>query len=98
MPLREYYDREMINGVSERQSCLDPIPLCGEMCGKVLECGTPGSYHTCQKECHEGPCPPCPEKTAVLCRCGFVNKKIPCVELKSKADEVTCDKQCKKVV
>lgn len=25
-----------------RTSCLDPVPTCGAICNKVLECGPPG--------------------------------------------------------
>ncbi|KAB7503183.1 Protein shuttle craft [Armadillidium nasatum] len=85
------------NRIVKRTTCLDPIPTCGNVCGKVLKCGTPGNYHTCKAKCHEGQCPQCSGKTAVKCRCGFMNKNIPCSELLTKADEVTCEKQCKKL-
>src|SRR5690349_2045801 len=35
-----------------RSSCVDPIPLCGQICDKVKQCGK----HTCHRECHTGPC------------------------------------------
>ncbi|KAF2363154.1 Zinc finger NF-X1-type [Trinorchestia longiramus] len=83
--------------IAERQTCSDPIPTCGSQCGKRLLCGKPGSFHTCQAECHEGPCPVCPLSTPVRCRCGNMDKNMPCERLTTKADEVTCLKQCKKI-
>ncbi|KAJ3347892.1 FKBP12-associated protein [Kappamyces sp. JEL0680] len=50
---------------SGRESCEDPIPPCGEQCGKQLACG-----HSCQELCHDGPCPTCPESALRTCRCG----------------------------
>ncbi|KAJ3307252.1 FKBP12-associated protein [Kappamyces sp. JEL0829] len=50
---------------SDRESCEDPIPPCGEPCGKQLACG-----HSCQELCHDGPCPICPESALRTCRCG----------------------------
>ena len=76
---------------------MDSIPTCGQTCEKRLSCGTPGAFHTCQATCHEDSCPACPLETPVKCRCGFMDKKIPCLDLTTKADEVTCEKQCKKV-
>ena len=43
-----------------RQSCLDPIPSCGQKCEKSLICG-----HSCQHQCHEGECQKCPLSTKV---------------------------------
>ena len=41
--------------VKRRESCLDPVPTCGAVCGRKLDnCG-----HACESVCHEGPCPPC---------------------------------------
>ena len=54
----------------KRINCLDAIPGCGEVCGKVLACGTGKSPHLCEGVCHDGPCPPCGKKTAVNCCCG----------------------------
>ncbi|CAL4099586.1 unnamed protein product [Meganyctiphanes norvegica] len=94
VPLEKLYERD---GAIQRRSCTDPIPACSQPCQKQLKCGIPGSYHQCQALCHEGPCPQCPSETPVKCRCGFMDKNIPCSELTTKADEVTCEKQCKKM-
>ncbi|KAA0202485.1 hypothetical protein HAZT_HAZT003773 [Hyalella azteca] len=80
-----------------RQKCTDPIPTCGSECGKRLLCGKPGSFHLCAAKCHEGPCPVCSLNTPVRCRCGNMDKNLPCEKLTTKADEVTCQKQCKKL-
>ena len=48
--------------VKRRESCLDPVPTCGAVCGRKLDnCG-----HACEAECHEGPCPPCPLTSGIL--------------------------------
>lgn len=39
---------------------------CGELCGKSLDCGN----HTCDLECHEGPCKPCQRDETQRCYCG----------------------------
>ena len=51
----------------ERQSCLEPVPSCGKVCGRKLTCGPVGNNHTCQEICHAGPCPSCPLQTEVRC-------------------------------
>lgn len=78
-----------------RQSCLDPIPTCNLKCLKPLHCGPPSSPHCCPLPCHTGPCPPCPLSTFVKCRCGHMDKEMPCVELTTRADDARCGKQCK---
>ncbi|XP_046396084.1 protein shuttle craft-like [Ischnura elegans] len=85
-----------IEGAVERQSCLDPVPTCGKTCEKVMDCGQPGKNHICKELCHEGPCPPCTLTTLVKCRCGNMNKEIPCSELTTKADDARCNKKCTK--
>jgi transcriptional repressor NF-X1 len=35
-----------------RTSCEDPIPSCGQACGKLMACGV----HRCTLPCHEGAC------------------------------------------
>ncbi|KAL0274137.1 UNVERIFIED_CONTAM: hypothetical protein PYX00_006634 [Menopon gallinae] len=81
---------------AERTSCTDPIPTCELLCGKDLICGQPGNRHTCQSTCHEGPCPVCPLETAVKCRCGNMDKMLPCSELLVRADDARCNKRCTK--
>jgi len=33
--------------ISQRTSCLDPIPTCTSLCGKLLPCSTPGTILIC---------------------------------------------------
>lgn len=47
-----------------RASCHDPIPNCGEACGKQLLCG-----HLCTAICHSGDCLPCLLTVPISCRC-----------------------------
>lgn len=54
-----------IPGYSPRTSCEDPIPNCGEPCGKTLPCG-----HSCEQICHTGPCGSCMRRVSIDCRCG----------------------------
>ncbi|KAJ2229841.1 FKBP12-associated protein [Coemansia sp. RSA 485] len=49
----------------QRSRCTDPVPSCGEPCGKShADCG-----HACLAPCHQGPCPPCAETVTTMCRC-----------------------------
>jgi len=42
---------------TERQSCMDALPSCGQRCGRLLNCLL---GHTCEKVCgHLDPCGPC---------------------------------------
>ena len=76
--LEKIYERD---GVEPRKSCLDEIPSCGLVCGKKFTCGPVGKNHTCEATCHSGKCPTCPLTTDVRCRCGFMDKEIPCKNL-----------------
>nr|CAD7444453.1 unnamed protein product [Timema bartmani] len=79
-----------------RNSCLDTIPNCPLICGKKLACGQPNNPHHCKEECHNGKCPPCPLSTLVKCRCGNMDREIPCIELTTRADDARCEKKCTK--
>ncbi|CAG0891465.1 unnamed protein product [Darwinula stevensoni] len=79
-----------------RQSCMDPIPTCDKLCKRILSCGPADQRHTCQATCHMGHCPPCSGVTPVRCRCGYLEKEVPCKELHSKSDEILCEKRCLK--
>lgn len=81
--------------VQPRESCLDPVPTCGEKCQKPLPCGPPSSPHLCPLPCHPGLCLPCPLTTLVRCRCGHMDRELPCAELTTRADDARCGKQCK---
>ncbi|XP_063241650.1 protein shuttle craft [Bacillus rossius redtenbacheri] len=85
-----------LGGGRARASCLDPVPVCQLACGKKLACGQPNSPHRCEEQCHSGACPPCPGTTLVRCRCGNMDREIPCVELVSRADDARCEKKCTK--
>lgn len=80
----------------KRESCLDPIPTCDEICSKRLKCGQPSNPHMCKAQCHEGKCPDCDSTTDVKCRCGNMDREIACKDLTSKADDARCEKRCKK--
>lgn len=43
-----------------------------------------------------GPCPTCPKNTLVRCRCGYMDKEIPCCELTGRPDDARCEKRCQK--
>ncbi|KAH0550470.1 protein shuttle craft [Cotesia glomerata] len=79
-----------------RASCLDPIPTCDKICSKKLKCGQPSSPHSCKASCHVGDCPPCDLTTWVKCRCGNMDREIPCCDLTTKADDARCEKKCVK--
>ncbi|CAG5051969.1 unnamed protein product [Parnassius apollo] len=80
----------------QRKSCADPIPLCGNICAKPLPCGPEGDKHFCKQLCHEGPCPTCPDKTLLPCRCGHSSREVPCSELPEMVNNVLCQKKCNK--
>ncbi|KAJ7529325.1 hypothetical protein O6H91_15G044900 [Diphasiastrum complanatum] len=61
------------NGTA-RKSCLDPVPTCGQICGKLLAC----KKHYCQDICHTGPCPSCTVSVEQKCRCGSTSRTVPC--------------------
>ncbi|XP_076361940.1 uncharacterized protein LOC143252933 isoform X2 [Tachypleus tridentatus] len=76
-----------------RNKCTDPVPSCGQVCDKILSCGTEDKPHKCTSICHSEKCPPCQLETPVKCRCGGTLKKYPCTELKS-LPEVLCQRRC----
>lgn len=76
-----------------RISCLDPIPSCGLLCQKTLKCGPNGNRHKCESTCHDGDCPPCNLSTILKCRCGSMNREIPCQKL---VDDARCERKCAK--
>jgi len=92
-PLEKLYERD---GVSPRESCLDPVPTCGMTCSAKLPCGPPANPHSCTAVCHAGPCPTCVETTLVRCRCGNMDKEIPCSQLTGRPDDARCEKRCQK--
>nr|CAB3264313.1 NF-X-like Transcriptional repressor [Phallusia mammillata] len=79
----------------QRKNCLDPVPTCGKICNKPLECGG-DEIHICTLPCHVGSCPPCAEgESTIKCRCGKSEKDVPCVEYVT-MDTYICDRRCNK--
>ena len=57
---------------------------CGQVCGATLSCGN----HTCEQDCHNGPCAPCPVTYPQSCFCGSVrDEDRPCKKGVEVADE-----------
>ncbi|XP_014226948.1 protein shuttle craft-like [Trichogramma pretiosum] len=81
---------------TERKSCLDPVPTCDKVCCRIFKCGTPSNPHFCPENCHTGDCPKCKLSTTCKCRCGFMDKDIPCEELSARSGDVRCNKKCTK--
>ena len=74
--------------VEESRPCLEAAGggwSCGARCGRTLECGE----HVCERECHAGPCGPCPLAPARVntCPCG----KKPLYSLSAKPREKCTD-------
>jgi len=61
---------------------------CGNICGKMLSCGT----HSCDKVCHSGECGPCQIKKTTKCYCSKIEKEILC------GDSFSCNQQCGKLL
>ncbi|PFX24867.1 Transcriptional repressor NF-X1 [Stylophora pistillata] len=96
---------DLLGGHDVRKSCLDPVPTCQLICGKVLPCSPlkdlsqgRGSIktkeHCCKMRCHLGGCGPCDGRRKIKCRCGTNTKEILCSDLNS--EEYTCDQRCNK--
>ncbi|XP_061614811.1 transcriptional repressor NF-X1 isoform X2 [Phyllopteryx taeniolatus] len=84
-------------GYSERKSCSDPIPSCGQTCSFPLPCGSNDTIHQCDKLCHEGPCGPCSLTSTIRCRCASKTKEVPCATIQREEELVfTCEKRCNK--
>ncbi|KAI0447719.1 hypothetical protein F4803DRAFT_179203 [Xylaria telfairii] len=71
-----------------RNSCLDPIPNCDEVCNKSLDCG-----HLCHDNCHSGPCSECNQETELDCRCGRTRTAVVCHE--RDLHHPLCEKVCR---
>ncbi|XP_010540682.1 PREDICTED: NF-X1-type zinc finger protein NFXL1-like [Tarenaya hassleriana] len=74
----------------QRCSCLDPIPSCPNICGKLLPCG----LHSCDEVCHAGDCPRCLIKVNQKCRCGSTSRTVECYKTTSEAENFVCEKPC----
>ncbi|CAJ2641818.1 unnamed protein product [Trifolium pratense] len=74
----------------ERKSCVDPIPTCSQVCGKLLPCG----IHACKESCHVGECPPCKVLISQKCRCGSTSRTVECYKTITENQKFTCEKPC----
>ncbi|RUP45771.1 hypothetical protein BC936DRAFT_147757 [Jimgerdemannia flammicorona] len=81
----------LMNGNS-RTSCADEIPLCGDVCDRILPCG-----HSCKQNCHLGECSRCTKTINVPCRCGSANFERPCykVSISAGGEPPLCEKICR---
>ena len=66
------------------------IPLCGEVCGKLLGCQPD---HACQQTCHPDSCPPCPYILLKRCKCSKTKVYTGCG---TKVED--CKKVCQKLL
>ncbi|KAF9100982.1 FKBP12-associated protein [Mortierella sp. AM989] len=74
-----------------RASCTDPIPVCGGLCKKPLNCG-----HRCMQKCHRGECSPCKMTVTVDCRCGSTRVQRVCSDMGQYGDDLpSCDRLCR---
>jgi len=75
-----------------RDSCDEPLPLCGKVCDKAR----PHCSHHCTALCHDGPCPPCEVPVTVKCRCGSTKKTLKCWQVTEDPSYTTptCERVC----
>lgn len=57
---------------TQRTKCIDPIPECNNICGKLLDCGD-----KCMMKCHQGPCE-CFAIKSSKCACNSYEYLISC--------------------
>ncbi|ORY48177.1 hypothetical protein BCR33DRAFT_59883 [Rhizoclosmatium globosum] len=73
---------------------------CDAVCGKKLNCG----LHTCQKQCHSGPCNDCQESVSCTCFCSATTRKETCGSSQMVSDngklvqKFTCNNVCNKLL
>lgn len=70
-----------------RTKCTDPIPECGNICGKLLPCGC-----RCKFKCHEGDCE-CISIHEIKCACGHESYLAPCKFIQS-GIKPKCNHKC----
>lgn len=77
----------------KRESCLDPIPSCGQICGRPLGCL---GDHGCGQICgHTDECGDCKLDVNVECRCGSTVFKVGCGESLDVLRQILlCDRKC----
>ncbi|GLU18380.1 hypothetical protein SLE2022_346860 [Rubroshorea leprosula] len=74
----------------QRQSCMDPIPTCSQICNKLLPC----QVHHCDQVCHAGACPPCSVLVTQKCRCGSTSQRVECYKTTMENERFVCEKPC----
>lgn len=80
-----------------RTSCLDPLPSCGDVCGRQLGCL---KKHSCSKICgHNGSCGPCEDIVLMECRCAASTVDVKCGEDKEMLKKrLVCDRRCNELL
>lgn len=78
-------------GGGRRTECTDPVPTCGQVCGRPLRCG-----HFCREKCHQGECSQkCMAQVRESCRCGGETRTVPChVANERKGGPFVCARAC----
>jgi transcriptional repressor NF-X1 len=81
-----------------RTNCLDPVPTCGKVCGKLLHQHNDETTidHVCQMKCHTGDCGSCQKIVKVKCRCGKETHEVECHLAHDEDALILCDRRCKK--
>ena len=74
---------------TQRRRCTMKEFSCNKPCGAILAC----REHRCEKECHNGPCPPCSKTFVHSCRCGKVSEERKCTD-----HNFQCEKECGKLL
>ncbi|KAK9827063.1 hypothetical protein WJX74_005265 [Apatococcus lobatus] len=73
---------------SAQVACKDLPFQCGQVCGRMLDCG----HHSCQATCHKGECGSCPLQGPRSCPCGKAEfTDLACTEATPTCGS-TCDK------
>ncbi|KXS20238.1 hypothetical protein M427DRAFT_405279, partial [Gonapodya prolifera JEL478] len=80
-------------GISRSTNCTAATPSCARPCQKSLGCA---GAHTCEINCHDGICPPCPGTVIVVCACGTESSLVPCRAISSPSFNslVSCHRVC----
>lgn len=90
--------------IPKRQSCQDPLPVCSQICDRVLDC----MVHSCEDTCHDSPCKPCNKFIDLPCRCGRSIVHMSCRDLiharenqtvnQTAENLILCKKVCKSML
>ncbi|XP_047995244.1 protein shuttle craft-like [Leguminivora glycinivorella] len=76
--------------------CSSKLPqVCGRKCSRKLECGV----HSCEKECHEGPCDACEASVEQVCYClAAKTRSVPCTAATGSSATWSCGAACARVL